>query len=88
MVPLAVVEEDELEEIEHDEPRPQSIRILCKRGDEVVVGEEKDTTREIRRLKSTLSGVIKQIEVSTSSGVLVFDVGDQNSSLSLCIYRG
>ena len=28
MVPLATVEEDEVEEIEHEEPRPQAVRIL------------------------------------------------------------
>jgi hypothetical protein len=54
-----MVEEDEVEEIEREESRPQAIRILCKRGDEVVVVEEEDTTREMRRLKSTLAGVMK-----------------------------
>ena len=49
----------EVEEIVHDEPRTQSVRILRKRGDEVVVVEEEDTPREMRRLKSTFSGVIK-----------------------------
>ncbi|XP_066320407.1 uncharacterized protein [Miscanthus floridulus] len=42
-------EEDEVEEIEHEESRPQAIRILRKRGEEVVVMEE-DTTREVKRL--------------------------------------
>ena len=88
MVPPAAAEEDEVEEIERAEPQPQSIRILHKRGDEVVVVEEEDTTREIRRLKSALAGVMKQIEVSTASGELVFDVGDRSLSLSLCICRG
>ena len=88
VVPPATAEEDEVEEIERAEPRPQSIRILHKRGDEVVAVEEEDTTREIKRLKSTLAGVMKQIEVSTSSRGLVFDVGDWSSSLSLCICRG
>ena len=59
---------------------PQAIRILHKRGDEVVVVEEEDTTRELRRLESTLFGVIKQIKVSTASAMLVFDVGDWSSS--------
>ena len=80
MVPPAAAEEDEVEEIEREEPRPQAIRILCKRGDEVVVVEEEDTTRELRRLDSTLAGVMKQIKVSTMSTMLVFDVGDQSSS--------
>ena len=76
----AAVEEDVVEEIERAEPRPQSIRILRKRGDEVVVVEEEDTTREMRRLKSALAGVMKQIEVSTTTGILIFDVGDRSSS--------
>ena len=52
-------EEDEVKEIEHEESRPQAVRILRKRGDEVVVVEEEDTTRELRRLESTLSRVMK-----------------------------
>ena len=88
VVPRATTEEDEVEEIERAEPRPQSVRILRKRSDEVVVIEEEDTTREMRRLKTALARVMKQIEVSTTSGVLIFDVGDQSSSLYLCICRG
>ena len=65
--PAAVEEEDEVEEIIRAEPRTQSIRILHKRGDEVVVVKEEDTPKEIRRLKSALARVIKQIEVSTKS---------------------
>ena len=61
MVPRATAEEHEVEEIERAEPWPQSIRILRKRGDEVVVIEEEDTTREMRRLKTALAGVMKQI---------------------------
>ena len=86
-MPPAAAEEDEVEEIEHNEPQPQAVRILFKHGDEVVVVEEEDTTREMRRLKSTLARVMKQIEVNTASGVLVFDVADWSSSLSLCICR-
>ena len=48
MVPPAAAEEDGVEDIEHDEPRPQSVRILRKHCDEVVVVEEEGTTREIR----------------------------------------
>ena len=70
-----------MEEIEHDEPQPQSVRILHKCGDEVVVVEEEDTTREMWRLKPALARVMKQIEVSTASGVLIFDVRDWSSSL-------
>ena len=65
-----------MEEIEHEESRPQAIRILCKQGDEVVVIEEEDTTRELRRLESTLSRVMKQIMVSTAPAMLVFDIVD------------
>ena len=80
MVPLAVAEEDKVEEIEHEESRPQAVRILRKRGDEVVVVEEEETTRELRRLESTLVGVMKQIKVSTASVMFIFDVGDCSSS--------
>jgi len=47
-----------VEEIDHEESRPQAIQILRKQGDEVVVIEE-DTTRELRRLESALAGVMK-----------------------------
>ena len=67
VTPTAAEEENEVEEIVRDEPRTQSVRILRKCGDEVVVVKEEDTPREMRRLKSTLGGVIKQIEVSTES---------------------
>ena len=80
MVPPATAEEDEVEEIERAEPRPQSVRILHKRSNKVVVVKEEDTTREMRRLKSALARVMKQIEVRTASGILVFDVGDRSSS--------
>ena len=69
-----------MEEIERAEPRPQAIRILRKHDDEVVVIEEEDTTREMRKLKTALAEVTKQIEVSTASGVVIFDVDDQSSS--------
>ena len=69
-------EEDEVEEIEREESQPQVIRILCKRGDEVVVVEEENTTREVKRLRSTLSIAMKQIEVSIASAVFVFSVGE------------
>ena len=59
MVPLAAMEEDEVEEIVRDEPRPQAVRILRKRDDEIVVVEEEDTTKEFRRLATSLSGVMK-----------------------------
>ena len=48
----------------------------------MVVVEEEDTTRELRRLESTLSRVMKQIKVSTVSRMLLFDVGDRSSSYS------
>jgi hypothetical protein len=40
VTPTTAEEEDEVEEIVCDEPRTQSVRILRKRGDEVVVVEE------------------------------------------------
>ena len=69
-----------MEEIKREESRPQAVRILRKRGDEVVVVEEEDTTRELRRLESTLARVMKQIKVNTTSRMLIFDVGDRSSS--------
>ena len=80
VVPPAAIEEDEVEEIKHEESQPQAVRIVCKRGNEVVVVEEEDTTRELRRLESALARVMKQIKVSTVSRLLVFDVGGQSSS--------
>ena len=80
MVPLATAKEDEVEEIERDEPRPQAVRILQKRGDDIVIVEEEDTTREFRRLETALAGVMKQIKVSTVSRMLLFDIGDRSSS--------
>ena len=65
--PAAMEEEDVVEEIIRAEPQTQSVRIFRKCGDEVVVIEEEDTPKEMRRLKSALAGVIKQIEVSTES---------------------
>ena len=47
-------EKDDVEEIVHDEPRPQSVRILRKRGDDIVIVEEEDTTKEFRRLETAL----------------------------------
>ena len=44
-------------------------------GDEVVVVEEEDTTREVRRLESTLSIAMKQIKVSIALAMFVFRVG-------------
>ena len=88
MTPTTAEEEDEVEEIICDEPRTQSIRILCKRGDEVVVVEEEDTPREMRRLKSALGGVVKQIEVDTKSEKFFVVIIYFLLSLSLCISRG
>ena len=65
--PAAAEEEDVVEEIIRAEPHTQSIRIFRKRSDEVVVVEEEDTPKEMRRLKSTLARVVKQIEVSVES---------------------
>ena len=88
MVPPATAEEDEVVEIERAAPKPQSIRILRKRGEEVVVVEEENTTREIKRLKSAVAGVMTQIEVSTAPETLIYVVGYQGLSLALFIHRG
>ena len=56
-----------MEEIERDEPRTQSVRILRKRGNDIVIVEEEDTTKEFRRLETSISRVMKQIKVSTAS---------------------
>ena len=66
MVPSAATEEDEVEEIERDEPRPQSVRILRKRSDDIVIVKEEDTTKEFRRLETSLTEVMRQIKVSTA----------------------
>ena len=87
VVPPATAEEDEVEEIERDEPRPQAVRILRKRSDDIVIVEEEDTTREFRRLETALVEVMKQIKVSTASVMLFVDVGIWISTLSLCICR-
>ena len=41
-----------------------------------MVIEEEDTTREVKRLWSTLCTVMKQIEVSVASAVSIFGIGD------------
>ena len=41
-----------------------------------MVMEEEDTTREVKRLLSTLSMVMKQIKVSIASATSVFGVGE------------
>ena len=76
VVPPAAEEEDEVEEIECEEARPQAVLILCKWGDKVVVMEEEETTREVRRLESTLSTAMKKIKVSIASAMSVFGVGE------------
>ena len=75
-------------EIERAAPEPQSVQILWKRGEEVVVIEEENTTREIKRLKSAVAGVMTQIEVSTTPKILIYVVGDQSLSLAMFIHRG
>ena len=80
MVPPITVEEDEVEEIEREESRPQAIRILHRHGDKVMVIEEEDTTRELKRLECALAEVMKQIKVRTTSIMFIFDVGDCSSS--------
>ena len=83
-----MVEEDEVVEIERAIPKPQSIRILQKCKEEVVIVEEENTTRELKRLKSAVAGVMTQIEVSTTPEILICVVVDQSLSLALFIRRG
>ena len=87
VVPPAIAEEDEVEEIEREEPRTQSVRILRKRDNDVVIVEEEDTTKEFRRLETSIFGVMKQIKVSTVSKEVLVDVWNWMTSLSLCICR-
>ena len=88
VVPQATAEKDEVVEIERAAPKPQSVRILWKRREEVVIVKEENTTRETKRLKSTVAGVMTQIEVSTTPEILICVVGDQSLSLALFIRRG
>ena len=46
----------------------------------MVVVEEEDTTRELRRLEFALARVMKQIKVNAASVMFIFDVGDCSSS--------
>jgi len=46
----------------------------------VVAVEEEDTTRELRRLESTLSTAMKQIKVGIVSLMFIFNVRDWSSS--------
>ena len=43
------MEVDEVEEIERDKPQHQAVRILRKRGDEIVILEEEDSTHQLIR---------------------------------------
>ena len=76
-----------MEEIVRDEPRPQSIRILRKHGDEIVIVEEEDTTKEFRRLETALTGVMKQIKVNTVFGNVQVVYWNWITILSSCICR-
>ena len=74
VLPPTSAEDDEVEEIEHEEPRAQSVRILHKCGDDIVIIEEEDTTREFRRLETSLTRVMKQIKVRAPSRKVMVDV--------------
>ena len=87
MVPPTATEEDEVEEIVRDEPRPQSVRILRKHSDDIVIIEEEDTTKEFRRLETALISVMKQIKVNTTSGKVLVVFWNWITILSLCICR-
>ena len=67
-------EEDWVKEIERGGSRPQIVHIFRKRGEEIVVIEEEDTTKEVKRLWSTLCTTMKQIEVNIASVVSVFGI--------------
>ena len=45
----------------------------------MVVVEEEDTSREVKRLQSTLSIAMKQIKVSIALAMFVFGVGEWGS---------
>ena len=49
-----------------------------------MVMEEEDTTKEVKRLWSTLSISMKQIEVSIALAMSVFGVGDYGPLKSWC----
>ena len=83
-----MVEEDEVVEIERAAPEPQSVQIIWKRGEEVVVVEEENTTREIKRLKSAVAGVMTQIEVSVMPITPINVVGRSRLSFALLTRRG
>ena len=85
MVSPAATEEDEVEEIVRDEPQPQAVRILHKRGDEIVIVKEEDTTKEFRRLETALTGVMKQIKVNTLSRKVLVVYWNWLTILSSCI---
>ena len=87
VVSPAAMEEDEVEEIVRDEPRPQAVRIIRKRGDEIDIVEEEDTTKEFRRLETILAGVMKQIKVNTTSGKVLVVFWNWITILSLCICK-
>ena len=85
MVPPAAMEEDEVEEIMRDEPRPQAVWILQKHGDEIVIVKEEDTTKEFRRLETSLTGVMKQIKVNTLPGKVLVVYWNWLTIMSSCI---
>ena len=73
-------EDDKVEAIEREGSRSQTVHIFRKRWEEVVVVKEEDTTREVKRLRSAVSTVMKQIEVSVVSAMSIFGVGYWSSS--------
>ena len=58
-----------VEEIEHEGSQTQTVCIFHERGDEVMVMEEVDTTKEVKRLRPAISIVMKQIEVRIASAM-------------------
>ena len=53
----------------------------------MVVVEEEDTTREFRRLETSLTGVMKQIKVSALYEKVMVDVWNWITTLSLRLCR-
>lgn len=60
-----VVSAEVVEEIKRPMVPPQTVRIFCTRGDEVVVVEEEKTSLEVKRLRRTLNDCLLKIKVTT-----------------------
>ena len=54
----------------------------------MVVIEEEDTTKELKRLESTLSTAVKQIKVCIVSSMFMFVLGDLEFFIILLLLQG